>query len=768
MPIAVRQAIASASSPRANRFMKGGSNVSRAPPKPSGPWVPSPAAGTPQPAPPCSQRPSFPSESRRVTRSLAPPPAAISARSPGLRSGALSIVVVSHSSAATRSASGYPTSTRTRGPAPTPGRPLWRTKAGPADIPIQGCGAVAINTASISIESTSTARREDEGVGDEDLAAALRNREPPRLDLRSDAALDRPIVQGALLRVRLGHRPGRIDGPGRDQLAREVRPGGELRLVAVPDLGPVVVHDLADQLGVDRSHHFGLAWSQADLAVLLAAQAAFSVAVAGEAAADTVGADPCQAEARPVAAAAPATQRFEAHARIAARFADLGAGQVAHRVAGALLQGDSEDVALAVAAAQSLEQTGLRHQCPVVHLALGARVPAWGRLAAGFTFCASSTRVSSRLGGAARTTSGRGLISSGSPAAIFGGGTTALQNFIPVIMRIAAMLATSTPFQSVCSPPTRAAPGTLRIRRARLPLESTATDRCGSGTTRPCASAWLRPRTSSSGPPRTRPSSSRRSCRGRGAATIQPFTSLFSTLARPAPCRSAWHPEALPAWNCSPGWSCQTLTRVLPQKSSTSAHSPPSGVVIGGRASRGAGFAGSVRTARVAGSMAGATASGAGSGAARGSGAGGAGGASASMGTISSCRPWSVQASSCAGASSSRTTCSAGACGFGRSTRGSSSPWMSCSRGRDFWPPEGSTDRAWSSTMTRRSPMEMRSPCRNGAARTGWPFRYRGAAVVARRTTPSAPHSMTACVGATVGESSTRSAVALPRRIRSA
>src|SRR6266446_3302870 len=388
MPIALRQAIASASSPTANRFMKGGSYVSKAPPKPSGPWVPSPAAGTPQPAPPCSQSPSFPSESRRVTRSRAPPPAAISARSPGLRSGALSIVVVSHSSAATRSSSGYPTSTRTMGPAPTPERPLWRTKAGPADIPTQGCGAVAINTASISIESTSTARREDEGIGDEDLAAALRNGEPPGLDLRGDAALDRAIVQGALLRMRLGHRPGRIDGPGRDQLARQVRPGGELRLVAVPDLGPVVVHDLADQLGVDRPHHFGLARSQADLAVLLPAQAALSVAVAGEAAADPVGADPRQAQTRPVAAAAPAAQRLEARARFAARLADLGAGQVAHRVAGALLQCDSEDVALAAAAAQGLEQTGLRHQCPVVHPALGARVAARGCLAAGLTFLA--------------------------------------------------------------------------------------------------------------------------------------------------------------------------------------------------------------------------------------------------------------------------------------------------------------------------------------------------------------------------------------------
>ncbi|OLD47457.1 MAG: hypothetical protein AUI48_03705 [Chloroflexi bacterium 13_1_40CM_2_68_14] len=52
--------------------------------------------------------------------------------------------------------------------------------------------------------------------------------------------------------------------------------------------------------------------------------------------------------------------------------------------------------------------------------------------------------------------------------------------------------------------------------------------------------------------------------------------------------------------------------------------------------------------------------------------------------------------------------------------------------------------------------------------RIGWPFRYRGAAVVVRSTAPIAPVSITACVGAMPGDSSTRSAAALPRRIRSA
>src|SRR5437763_487353 len=362
---------------------------------------------------------------------------------------------LSQSSAATRSATGYPTSTRTSGPLPTPARPLSRSRTGPAEMPIHGCGAAAASASASSIIA-SPSGREDEGIRDEDFAAALRNGEAPGPDLGSDAAHHGAVPQSGLLRVRFRHGAGGIDGPGGHQLSGEVRLAGELRPVTGADLRAVLVHDLADQLRVDGPDHFGLAGAEPDLAVLLAAQAALPVAVVGEPAADAVGPDARDADARPVAAAA----------------------------------------------------------APAV-----------------------------------RTTSCRGLISSGSPALTFGGGTPALQNFMPVTIRIAAMLATSTPFQSVCSPPTRATPLTRRMRSARLPLERTAIERCGSGTTRPCASAWLRPRTSSSGPPRTRPSSSSTSCSGLGAATVHPLTSLVRTTARSMPWSSAWHPGADPAWN---------------------------------------------------------------------------------------------------------------------------------------------------------------------------------------------------------------------------
>ena len=221
------------------------------------------------------------------------------------------------------------------------------------------------------------------------------------------------------------------------------------------------------------------------------------------------------------------------------------------------------------------------------------REPAWpsrpmwratalpGSLRAWFCCLCGSVGALFGFGTAARTISGRGLISSASPALVIGG-TVELQNFIPNIMRIAATDATSTPFQSACSPPTRATPRTRRMRSERLPLVRTATARCGSGTTSPCASAWLRPRTRSSGPPTTWPSSSRKSCSGRGAATVQPFTSLRRTAARSIPCSIASQPGWLPARSRSPGKSCQTLTRVSPQNSSASAHSPPA-ALTGGR-----------------------------------------------------------------------------------------------------------------------------------------------------------------------------------------
>ena len=282
------------------------------------------------------------------------------------------------------------------------------------------------------------------------------------------------------------------------------------------------------------------------------------------------------------------------------------------------------------------------------------------------------------------------------------------------------MLAMSTPFQSVCSPPTRGAPPVRRTRSERLPLRRMATAFCGRGTTRPCASAWLRPRTRSSGPPRTRPFSSRKSWSGRGAAITQPLTSPRSTGARAMPCRSASHPGAVPAWNCSPGWSCQTLTRVSPQKSSTSAHSPPSPVVTGGSGLPGSGVGARVRTATAAESRGATGVGGSGGGGAT----GGGGGSSGWEGVSSSLSPWSL-AAPMGDSSSGRTTCSAGECRWVGSMKGSSSPWMSCSRGRVLsW--VGCAVRPCSSTMMRSSPMEIRSPWRSGAAMMGWPLRKSG------------------------------------------
>src|SRR5439155_1446085 len=165
--------------------------------------------------------------------------------------GALSIAPLSQSSAATRSATGYPTSTRTSGPLPTPGRPLSRSRTGPAEMPIHGCGAAAAS-ASARIIIASASRREDEGVRDEYFAAAA------------------------------------------------------------------------------------------------------------------VGPDAREAEARSVAAAAAPAERLQTHAALAARLACFWTREMAHRVAGALLERDAEHVALPVSAAQRLEHAGLRDQRPVI------------------------------------------------------------------------------------------------------------------------------------------------------------------------------------------------------------------------------------------------------------------------------------------------------------------------------------------------------------------------------------------------------------------
>ena len=59
---------------------------------------------------------------------------------------------------------------------------------------------------------------------------------------------------------------------------------------------------------------------------------------------------------------------------------------MAHGVDGALLQRHAEDVVGSFARAESLEQSGLGEERPVVHLALGARIPARSGLGAGLAF----------------------------------------------------------------------------------------------------------------------------------------------------------------------------------------------------------------------------------------------------------------------------------------------------------------------------------------------------------------------------------------------
>src|SRR5262245_65660645 len=97
-----------------------------------------------------------------------PPPPAIRALSPALCVGAVSTALVSQISAADRSASGYPTSTRTSGPVPTPALPLSRTNMGPADTPTHGWGADAASTIA-TIHIVSPPRRKDERIGHEHL-----------------------------------------------------------------------------------------------------------------------------------------------------------------------------------------------------------------------------------------------------------------------------------------------------------------------------------------------------------------------------------------------------------------------------------------------------------------------------------------------------------------------------------------------------------------------------------------------------------------------
>src|SRR5439155_9466074 len=160
----------------------------------------------------------------------------------------------------------------------------------------------------------------------------------------------------------------------------------QLRLVAGADLRAVLVHHLADQLGIDRPAYLWTARPEADLRVRLAAQPALSVSVIRQAAADAVGADPRQAQSGTVAAAAGAAQRLETHAAAAARLGHPGPGEVAHGVARPLLQGDAEHVAGALPHPERLQEAAVGDDGPLVVGALGARVAARSGLAARLAF----------------------------------------------------------------------------------------------------------------------------------------------------------------------------------------------------------------------------------------------------------------------------------------------------------------------------------------------------------------------------------------------
>ena len=211
---------------------------------------------------------------------------------------------------------------------------------------------------------------------------------------------------------------------------------------------------------------------------LLAAQAAFAVAVVGEAAADAVGADARQPEAGPVTTSAAAAQRLEAHAAVAVRVAALGSGEVAHRVPAPLSRATPNTLLCPVPPPSALSRPVCGDQRLVIGPALGARVAARSgaccrpclrgpcavprpfpdRAAPWLTFAAPPPSVWSGLGVAARTISGRGLIMLGSPRHLRPAAQCRSRTSVRRSSAAAATLATSTPFQSVCSPPTRATP----------------------------------------------------------------------------------------------------------------------------------------------------------------------------------------------------------------------------------------------------------------------------------------------------------------------
>src|SRR3954452_25208293 len=92
------------------------------------------------------------------------------------------------------------------------------------------------------------------------------------------------------------------------------------------------------------------------------------------------------APAPPAAAPSTATEGAEPHAAVAAGLSRTRAGEVPHRVLHALLQGDAEDVACALAGAERLEESARGDDGMLVAGPFRSRVATRSRLAARLAF----------------------------------------------------------------------------------------------------------------------------------------------------------------------------------------------------------------------------------------------------------------------------------------------------------------------------------------------------------------------------------------------
>src|SRR5579871_6043232 len=184
-------------------------------------------------------------------------------------------------------------------------------------------------------------RLEDERVGDDDDAAALRLRELPATDGAGDALVDRRIVHRRLLHDGGDHLPRAGDGELDDHAAVQIGLLGQLLLVAELHFVDVAPDDAADDLLVERAAHLRGAGDDVRRVGATAAEAAGAAAVAGAGAAAAAladGAEVAEADRAFAGAAAAAPGADQAEAADAVRFADLRADEAAEHVLGVVAE----------------------------------------------------------------------------------------------------------------------------------------------------------------------------------------------------------------------------------------------------------------------------------------------------------------------------------------------------------------------------------------------------------------------------------------------